>query len=143
MAKEFEEFKEKFRVDELIISENKSWVWSVRPLQPTLGAGVLSLKRFAQAFSEITEEEGKDLSEIVKLIEQQLQTVFAYEKINYLMLMMVDNHLHFHIIPRYSEKKEFDGYDWEDEGWPGPPSLKGGEVKDSTLFKIKEKLNPQ
>ena len=28
-------------------------------------------------------------------------------KINYLAYMMIDNHVHFHVIPRYSKIKKF------------------------------------
>ena len=60
-----EEFKAKFRVEELKILENRSWTWSVRPGQPTLGAGILSLNRHAGKFSDVTGEEMKDLADLV------------------------------------------------------------------------------
>ncbi len=133
-------FKRKFRLDELCIYENEYWTWSLRPMQPTLGAGVLSLKRYAESFSHITEEEGKNLVAIVKLIEERLKQAFDYDKINYLMLMMVDPHLHFHIIPRYSEVMEFEGISLPDKAWPGPPSLEADELSDDVLFAIQGKL---
>ena len=130
-------FKEKFKVEELLIYESEYWTWSLRPLQPTLGSGVLAMKRYAQAFSDINEDEGKDLSVIVKIIENSLSEVFKYEKINYLMLMMVDPHVHFHIIPRYSVDKDFKGVKWSDKGWPGPPSLEAEELDDKVLESIR------
>ena len=45
----------------------------------------------------------------------------SYERINYLMLMMVDPNVHFHVIPRYSEARQWDGVEFPDAGWPGPP----------------------
>ncbi|HZU51781.1 MAG TPA: hypothetical protein VE968_07895, partial [Sphingomicrobium sp.] len=45
------------------------------------------------------------------------------ERINYLMLMMLDPHVHFHVIPRYSEPRTWNGVEFVDEGWPGPPRL--------------------
>ena len=39
------------------------------------------------------------------------------------MLMMVDPHVHFHVIPRYSESRSWNGLDFPDAGWPGPPRL--------------------
>ena len=39
------------------------------------------------------------------------------------MLMMVDPHVHFHVIPRYSEARQWDGIAFPDAGWPGPPRL--------------------
>ena len=56
-------------------------------------------------------------------IEAALADFCSYERINYLMLMMVDPHVHFHVIPRYSEARQWDGIAFPDAGWPGPPQL--------------------
>src|SRR5690554_6165870 len=95
------EFKEKYRVNNYKIYESEHWVWSLRPHQATIGAGVLSLKRECKAFSELTTEEFVDLENIVKIIESSLKTTFKYDVINYLMLMMFDKQVHYHIFPRY------------------------------------------
>jgi len=39
------------------------------------------------------------------------------------MLMMVDPNVHFHVIPRYSEPRRWNGVEFPDAGWPGPPQL--------------------
>ena len=44
------------------------------------------------------------------------------------MLMMVDPNVHFHVIPRYSELAQWNGIEFPDAGWPGPPQL-GSAVK--------------
>jgi diadenosine tetraphosphate (Ap4A) HIT family hydrolase len=59
----------------------------------------------------------------VAAIEQALARFTRYERINYLMLMMVDPNVHFHVIPRYSEPRSWDGIAFPDAGWPGPPRL--------------------
>jgi diadenosine tetraphosphate (Ap4A) HIT family hydrolase len=41
-------------------------------------------------------------------------------KINYLMLMMVDPHVHFHVLPRYEGDRSHGGIEVVDAGWPGP-----------------------
>ena len=56
------------------------------------------------------------------------------------MLMMVDAHLHFHVIPRYSKAIEFADYVWTDEKWPTPPDLAGKEITDGEAAKIIEKI---
>ena len=53
-----------------------------------------------------------------------LSRVTAYERINYLMLMMVDRDVHFHVIPRYDGERQDQGAIFVDAGWPGPPDLK-------------------
>jgi diadenosine tetraphosphate (Ap4A) HIT family hydrolase len=55
--------------------------------------------------------------------ERTLATVFRFQKINYLALMMVDPHVHFHVIPRYSEPPAFDGASFPDHAWPKPPDV--------------------
>ena len=82
----FEEFRAKFRVEELNVLENRSWSWSVRPGQPTLGAGILSLNRHAGKFSDVTAEEMKGLAELVGALEGAVKTAFDHAIMNYLML---------------------------------------------------------
>jgi diadenosine tetraphosphate (Ap4A) HIT family hydrolase len=56
-----------------------------------------------------------------------------YERINYLMLMMVDPHVHYHVIPRYSTSRTFNGVEFVDAGWPALPQLGGGVATDDAL----------
>lgn len=136
----YNSFAKKFRVKELLIYESHFWSWSLRPVQSTLGSGILSLKRYAESFSDISLEEGMDLAKISKIVEGRLRKAFNYDKINYLMLMMVDSHLHFHIIPRYSTTVEFENIHWADEGWPALPVLDTVGVEDVVMSKIKTLL---
>ena len=39
------------------------------------------------------------------------------------MLMMVDPHVHFHVIPRYEGAREWGGREFVDVGWPKVPDL--------------------
>jgi diadenosine tetraphosphate (Ap4A) HIT family hydrolase len=118
-----EEYRAKFRVDELLVYRNSTWTWSVRPVQTTLGSGILSLNRYATAFADITEDEALGLRDAVSHLSARLADVFQPEKMNYMMLMMFDSHLHFHVLPRYSETKTFAGLEWADSGWPGAAAL--------------------
>ncbi|OFX82829.1 MAG: hypothetical protein A2X00_06230 [Bacteroidetes bacterium GWE2_32_14] len=117
------DFKLKFKVDEFTVFKNDSWTWSIRPAQPTLGSGILSLNRYALHLSDVSLDEMKDLGKIIQIIERTMKQVFDYEIMNYLMLMMVDHHVHYHVIPRYSKKKIFANLEWEDNGWPAIPAL--------------------
>lgn len=95
----------------------------MRPQQATLGASVLISRRHVEKFGELAAPEWTGLGEAVGEIERRLRETFRYEKINYLMLMMVDRHLHFHVLPRYSKAQEFGGVEWSDPGWPKAPDL--------------------
>ena len=140
MTTNFQNFNQKFKVDDLLIVQTDYWRWSLRPLQCTLGAGILSLKRPAESMSELTLEEGKDLIVITKIIESTLKKAFNMEKMNYIMLMMVDYHIHYHVVPRYARDISFDGIDFKDFGWPKPPVLDANAVDIEVLHKIKDHL---
>lgn len=142
MTKTLAEFHQKFRLDELTIHETAYWVWSVRPIHCTLGAGVLSLKRFCTRFGDITPEESTDLQVMTKHIETRLTAVFGAEKFNYLMLMNVDDHLHCHALPRYSQAKHFGGMEWVDSAWLKPPATQeyADRAELPVLLEIRDRL---
>lgn len=137
-----QEFRAKFRVYELKIIENHSWTWSVRPGQPTLGAGILSLNRHSGTFGEVTAHEMNDLADLVGVLEGAVKAAFDHRIMNYLMLMMVDHHVHYHVIPRYESVRTFGECAWVDNGWPALPVLGDSQHADNPelLLQIQEKL---
>ena len=106
-----------------LVAETASWLILVRPKQPTFGSLVLICKESAEAFSQLSPAAFADLKVATDGIERLLGKVVAYEKINYLMLMMVDRDVHFHVIPRYAGTREHDGRTFADAGWPAVPAL--------------------
>ena len=114
---------EKFGYPATLVKEFDHWVVLLRPAQATLGAVVLAAKSDATALSELSPEAFAELQTVVGAIERGLTAFRPYERINYLMLMMVDRQVHFHVLPRYSEMQRWDGMDFPDGGWPGPPQL--------------------
>ena len=115
---------EKFGYPASLIREYDHWVVLLRPAQVTLGSLVLAAKSGASAYSALPPEAFTEQGRVVADIEAALQSFCAFEKINYLMLMMVDREVHFHVFPRYSAARTVDGIDFPDHGWPGPPDLK-------------------
>lgn len=105
------------------VAQSAHWTVLLRPKQPTLGSLVLVCREPATAFAELSAAAFADLREVVRRVESVLREVSAYERINYLMLMMVDRDVHFHVIPRYDGTRSFQGADYRDAGWPGPPAL--------------------
>ena len=71
------EFKEKFKVNEYKIYESEHWIWSLRPHQATIGAGILSLKRECLTFSGLNPKEFTDLYSIIKVIESTLMMLLT------------------------------------------------------------------
>ncbi|MBI1774718.1 MAG: HIT family protein [Proteobacteria bacterium] len=119
------EFALKFRTAELAVKSYRDWVWSLRPVHCTLGASVLSVRREAIQLSQLSPEEFAGLAEVVKDVETRLKDAFAYDKINYLMLMMVDPLVHFHVVPRYATPRRFEGMEWVDKNWGKFPDISG------------------
>jgi len=105
------------------IAETDHWMVLLRPAQPTLGALVLAAKSEATAWGDLPPPAHADLGRAVPAVETMLRSAVGYEKINYLMLMMVDPHVHFHVLPRYPGSREAEGVEVADAGWPGPPAL--------------------
>jgi diadenosine tetraphosphate (Ap4A) HIT family hydrolase len=105
------------------VAELGHWCVMLRPAQPTLGSLVLACKEPVEAFGNVSSEGHAELGEAVKRIEAMLSAAFNYDKINYLMLMMVDPFVHFHVIPRYAAPRCYQDIEVFDAGWPGPPAL--------------------
>ncbi|WP_257538810.1 HIT family protein [Sphingobium sp. CFD-1] len=117
-----------FGFPQTLVGDFQHWVVLLRPAQPTLGSLVLAAKSEATAFGDLPAEAHAELAEVTKAIESALRQAVGYAKINYLMLMMVDPHVHFHVIPRYEGARGHAGVDVPDAGWPGQPDL-GSAVK--------------
>jgi diadenosine tetraphosphate (Ap4A) HIT family hydrolase len=121
----------KFGYPDTLIHEYAHWVVLLRPQQVTLGSLVLACKDPAQQFHEVTAPGFAELGTAIRHIEQTLAELVRYRKMNYLMLMMVDPDVHFHVIPRYPDTRSLLGVEYRDAGWPGPPALdRGVDVDD-------------
>jgi diadenosine tetraphosphate (Ap4A) HIT family hydrolase len=114
---------EKFGYPATLLHEFEHWLVLLRPSQVTFGSLVLAAKSDATAYSDLSLGAFAEQKEAIVAIERGLAAFTKYERINYLMLMMVDPNVHFHVIPRYSGLRRWDGLDFPDAGWPGPPRL--------------------
>ena len=130
---------EKFGYPETLVRDFQHWVILIRQSQVTLGSLVLAAKSEATAFGAIPLEAYSELHQVVASCEAALRGFTRFEKINYLMLMMVDPNVHFHVIPRYSEPRSWNGLKFADAGWPGPPALKS--AVDLTDGQVVEMVN--
>lgn len=101
-----EEFQNKYNIDELLIYENKDWIWSLRPVQITYCSSIISLKRKAEHFSELSDDEFINYGRIIHILEKYLNIFCSPELYNYLSLMLVDKQVHTHVFPRFSDNIE-------------------------------------
>lgn len=136
---------EKFGIDSNLILSYHHWHVLLRFQQPTLGSLILICKGAYSAFSDLPAAASHEMHEIIPQIEQILKSEFNYSKINYLMLMMLDPEVHFHIIPRYESGADFEGKVYQDNGWPGPPNLADdigidGEAKLALLGRLRDRF---
>ena len=114
---------EKFGWPATLVAEFDHWVVLARPAQPTLGSLVLAAKSKATAVGALDPAAHAELAQVTAAIEAALGAAVGYEKLNYLMLMMVDPHVHFHVIPRYEGAREWCRREFVDVGWPKVPDL--------------------
>ncbi|MDP3674255.1 MAG: HIT family protein [Novosphingobium sp.] len=118
----------KFGWPATLVREFDHWVVLARPAQPTLGSLILAAKSDATAFGDLPGEAHAELKQATQAIEAALAKAVNYARINYLMLMMVDPHVHFHVIPRYEGAREWpkgekSAREFVDVGWPKVPDL--------------------
>jgi diadenosine tetraphosphate (Ap4A) HIT family hydrolase len=113
----------KFGYPGSLLHEYRNWVVLLRPSQPTLGSLVLACKHDATSLGTVPAEAYAELAIATRDLERAVRATLNCQKFNYLALMMVDPHVHFHVIPRYPEPREFEGVTYHDAAWPKPPDL--------------------
>src|SRR5687767_3783961 len=89
----------KFGYPNNVVHEGRHWAVLVRPAQPTLGSLVLCTTGSETAYGDMPRDAFVEQGELVAQIERTLSCVSQCERINYLMLMMVDPHVHVHVLP--------------------------------------------
>jgi len=124
----------KFGHPKTLVRDYEHWVVLLRPQQVTAGSLILAAKSDAIAYGQLPQEAFIEQALVVAEIESTLSSAVAFERINYLMLMMVDPHVHFHVIPRYSGIRSISGIDITDQGWPGLPDLKSAVPLDDAAI---------
>ena len=126
----------KFGYPATLLRDYQYWVLLLRPAQVTAGSLILAAKSDATAYGDLPEAAFTEQAAIVAELEKKLRQVINMVKINYLMLMMVDPHVHFHIFPRYQGDRSIAGLVLPDHGWPGPPDLKSAVELDSAAIAL-------
>ena len=131
----------KFGYPETLLAEYEHWVVLLRPKQVTAGSMVLACKEEAAALAEVSAGAWAELARATRELEQAAQAAFAYDRINYLALMMVDPHVHFHVLPRYAAEREVGGVVFRDAAWPKPADITAAvELTPGALRALGERL---
>lgn len=117
-----------------IIKEYKYWEVSIKINQTYLGSCIIWCKREnALDLTDATKEEREELFLILKKVKEELTKIFQPNWFNYSFLGNETRHLHCHLIPRYSESREFEGVKFEDK-------LFGRNWKTDHVFSISEDI---
>ena len=122
----------KFGYPASVVADYASWVVLLRPQQVTLGALVLVCKEAVTSFGALSPAAGAELVAVAQDAEHALNAAFAHDKVNYLMLMMVDPDVHFHVLPRYAGARQCGEQQFSDVAWPGPPRIDQVNPTDAT-----------
>src|SRR5690606_6678980 len=107
----------KFGYPDTLIREYEHWVVLLRPAQVTLGSLIVAAKSNAQEFGDLSADHFSELKTVTTDVSAALKELVSHRKLNWLMLMMVDPHVHFHLIPRYEGKREWEREIFEDKSW--------------------------
>ncbi len=108
--------------------------------QPTLGSVLIVPNNHFTAYSQMSEEEIAEYARVRKNIDLVLKESFNPNTINFYELFMVEPHLHGHIVPRYRDRRIFDGRTYFDPLFGQKPKLGGERLPQETLEPIKEKI---
>ena len=94
----------KFNYPNTLLREYQHWAVLLRPKQVTVGSLVLICTEDARSFPAISAGGvAQEMQTVTRDIETTLKQILAFDKINYICLMMVDPQVHFHVLPRYAK----------------------------------------
>ena len=117
-----------------VIFESRHWAVLIRPRQTTPYSAVVAAKSSAERLADLQPDEAAELPAVIATYEAAVQRLAPAVKFNYLALMMVDPHPHFHAIPRYQSVITIGGAAYADRDFPRPPDvLQGLDIDAATL----------
>ncbi|WP_414468784.1 HIT family protein [Methanobacterium sp. ACI-7] len=131
--------------------ETPHWLVFLAPNQSNIGTCVVALKRHDGVLARLSEKEWVDFGKTVNILESALKKSFSPTLFNWGALMNADYmkenpdpHIHWHFIPRYKNKVEFDGLVFVDKYFgsmqPRPIEEVPASVRKKIIEKIKEKI---
>jgi diadenosine tetraphosphate (Ap4A) HIT family hydrolase len=125
---------QRFGYPAALIFERRHWVALVRPRQTTPYSAVISARSSVGRLAELQPAEAAELPAVIAAYEAAVRRIAPVCKFNYLALMMVDPHPHFHAIPRYQSVITIDGVTYEDSDFPRPPDVLQGLAIDAATL---------
>lgn len=131
--------------DQLKIKSYKYWDVYLHENQCYLGTVFVLLRDEAgvEDFLSIEGEVRDEFFKIGKEIKKALKELFQPDKMNYAALSNTSPKIHVHLVPRYKDSREFNGFTFEDAryGKNYAPYDKSFELEMDMLIKIRDAFN--
>lgn len=130
--------------EQLKIKSYKYWDVYLHENQCYLGRVFVLLREDAgtEDFLSIQGEVREEFFQIGEEVKVALKTLFQPDKMNYAALSNTSPKIHVHIVPRYSDSRDFGGIIFQDTRWGKnyAPYDKAFKIEEDTLFKIRDAL---
>ena len=127
--------------ERLLIKEYSTWINLLHENQCYLGRCVIKCKRNVIDLFDITKEEEEEFFEIAKNLRDILKQLFKPDLFNYASLGNVNPQLHIHFIPRYKEKRIFEGFEFFDKSWgQNYAPYEDFKISQELMLKISDKI---
>lgn len=127
---------ENANLDALWVTKGEYWNVHACWFQHTLGTLGIILKRHVESFTDLTKAEIQELGELLKAHQIKLTEALNPDWFNIQMNGNWHHHLHFLLLPRYEDTKEFNGKSYTDETYKQPITY----TKMEESFKNREAL---
>ena len=124
----------------LTILEGKNWEIKLHHNQNCLGKIVLWFLGEEKNFADLNKEEQEEFFDVLKKSRDVLTKLFNPDMFNYACLGNATKHLHFHVIPRYSSSREFEGEEFVDKAFGSYPLEGENILSEDALVALAEKI---
>ncbi|MGO8671614.1 MAG: HIT family protein [Capsulimonadaceae bacterium] len=112
------------------IGGDDHWAVVLNENQATLGRIYLVLRRHETDITALTTSEQTSLFHHTRAVKRAVDSLFAPDHYNYVFLMNLVRHCHFHIFPRYEAPRRFAGVEFVDSAYGGHYNPAGERMLD-------------
>ncbi len=102
-----------------VVLASDHWTLALNENQATLGRVYFALNRHETDIAALSDAEVLSLWTLVRETKAALTQLFAPDHFNFMFLMNLTPHVHFHIFPRYAGPREFGGETFTDPEYGG------------------------
>ncbi len=126
------------------VKEYENWKVQLFLNQYYLGRCLIKLKKHKVDLTELSQDERNELFEkVLPEVQGAIDSLFEPDLYNQATLGNDCRHFHLHVIPRYEDKREFNGEVFRDQNWNSnyTPYPRDFEIKDESFKKLQDKIS--